>query len=151
MPHGRITLRIVTAEMHHTLRSHRLVTAGDSGDFPHSASGASSNATLSHRFGTSFPLSVAIHLHGTKGMHSPNFISVGKLEVAEAASLLFRPNVVGKRRMKTVSHIVVVHVFPGALHKQARPFDEFVHGHDFGFSIMALIAEKGSFHLCYIL
>ena len=36
----------------------------DSCDFTNCASGSSSNSTLSHSFGTTFPFSVAIHLHG---------------------------------------------------------------------------------------
>ena len=108
-----IALIVLIAVVEHGLAGDALLAPGDRGHLPDSPGGPVPDVATLDPPAVSLTRRATLHLSGTVGVDSSDIIRVS-LQSS------------GKR----VGNIIIVRLFPLALHEEAGAFDKLVHGHD---------------------
>ena len=109
-----VTLRVLVAVVEHGLAGHGLLAARDRRHFAHGARGAVPDVAALHAAAVALARRAPLHLRGAVGVHGA--------QVAAVSLAL-------ERAGEGVGDIVIVLLLALALHEQARPLHELVHGH----------------------
>ena len=112
-----VTLRVLVAVVEHGLAGHGLLAARDRRHFAHGARGAVADVAALHAAAVALARRAPLHLRGAVGVHGA--------QVAAVSLAL-------ERAGEGICDIVIVLLLALALHEQARPLHELVHGHGGG-------------------
>ena len=112
-----VTLRVLVAVVEHGLAGHGLLAARDGRHFAHGARGAVADVAALHAAAVALARRAPLHLRGAVGVHGAQVAAV-RLALERAG--------------EGVCDIVIVLLLALALHEQARPLHELVHGHGGG-------------------
>ena len=112
-----VTLRVLVAVVEHGLAGHGLLAARDGRHFAHGARGAVPDVAALHAAAVALARRAPLHLRGAVGVHGA--------QVAAVSLAL-------ERAGEGIGDIVIVLLLALALHEQARPLHELVHGHGAG-------------------